>query len=111
MSLNVKSAITYDEPNYSIKSNNLTQSQYSDLKLEIENLFDEIATESISIESMIVIHKTKFPDEKTLKDKVEKKFKVIITNTAEEASVVIPQGYQGNKNKASIVRAGVQNTY
>ena len=105
-SINVKCAIVYDQENYNIKTSNLTQQQYSDVKLEIENLLDEISTESISIESKVVIHKTVFPNNTTLKDKVEKKFKVIVTNTAEEVSKGIPQGNQGTKNKVSVARAG-----
>lgn len=60
------------------------------MKFEVENLIDEIVTQTFPIENMVVIHKTLFPDKKTLKDKVEKKFKVMISNTAEEVSVIVP---------------------
>ena len=47
-------------------------------------LCDEIETDTMNIKSHIIVHHTKLPDGTTLKEKVEAKFNVIVTDSAVE---------------------------
>lgn len=53
----------------------------------MKNLLDDIRSETMSFKSPIIVHNTTFPNGTTLKDKVEAKFNVIITDTAFEPTL------------------------